>query len=714
MRVWAGIGAAALIAVAAGIPIPQREHTRPFGFSRSSAVAQLALERRFAALPDPSRIRDAHRLLTRQPHPAGSPRNRELADWMVQQFRGAGMQDVGITRHEVLLPKPLEVTVEMTEPRPWRASMHEPGVAGDPDTHLDSSAVGVPYHAYSASGEVTAPVVYAGNGTPSDYDWLAARGIEVRGRIALVRHSSPYSYRGFKAFTAQQRGAAGILIFSDPAADGSARGKPYPEGPWGPDGRIERGSIAYDFLVPGDPLTPGWPSVPGVHRVSRRNAASLPAIVSVPMSAVDARPILEALAGPVAPRSWQGGMPITYRVGPGPARVRMIVRSDDAVRPIWTVTGTFHGSEWPDEYVMVGNHRDAWVFGGVDPSSGSAALVELARVLGVLAREGWRPKRSILFASWDAEEFAMTSSTEWGEQHEHWVRDRVVAYLNVDSAASGSRFVASAVPSLTRLLAEVAQDVRDPVTRIPVAAVAREQRGAERGVPLASTDDSFIDPRPGGGSDYTVFLNFIGVAVADLAFDGPPAVYHSAYDTHAWVSRFGDPGFRYHSTLVQLWGLAALRLAGADSLPLDPAASASRIAGFIRELEHRTTSMTTRAGAGGPFDLSDVRAACGELAKEAAAFNERRADALAAGDRAALRRLNKRLLGFERAFHDSEGLPGRKWYRHLIHAPKFTYEPDVLPGVAGAIDAKDERQLSTQAVRLAAALRRAAATIRGE
>jgi N-acetylated-alpha-linked acidic dipeptidase len=405
-------------------------------------------------------------------------------------------------------------------------------------------------------------------------------------------------------------------------------------------------------------------------------------------------------------------MPITYRVGPGPARVRMTVRSDDAVRPIWTVTGAFRGHEWPDEYVMVGNHRDAWVYGGVDPSSGSAALVELARVLGVLAREGWRPKRSILFASWDAEEFAVTSSTEWGEQHEQWVRDRVVAYLNVDSAASGAQFAASAVPSLTRLLAEVAQDVRDPATRIPVAAVARERRGAERGVQLASSDDSFIEPRLGGGSDYTVFLNFIGVAVADLAFDGPPAVYHSTYDTHTWVSRFGDPGFRYHSTLVQLWGLAALRLAGADSLPLDPAASASRISGFIRELEHRATSMTTRPGAGGSVHFQDVRAACAELAKEATGFNERRTAALAAGDRATVERLNKTLLGFERSFHDSEGLPGRRWYRHLIHAPSFTYAPEVLPGMAGAVNANDGAQLAAQAARLASALRRAAARLR--
>ncbi len=320
----------------------------------------------------------------------------------------------------------------------------------------------------------------------------------------------------------------------------------YPHGPWGPPSHIKRGGIVYDFMVPGDPLTPGWPSVPGARRISRSEAASLPAIISAPLSYKDARVILDA-KDPV---------------------VRLKVKSDDRIREIWTVTGMIVGSERPDEVVIVGNHRDAWIYGGVDPSSGSAALVELARTLSELARSGWRPKRSILFASWDAEEFTLTSSTEWGEQHQARITEGAVAYLNVDSAASGPAFNATAVPALNRLILEAAQAVRDPASGIPVAAAFRDRRAIGGSLPTGSAHE-LVDNRLGSGSDYTVFLNHLGIPVADLTFDGPYGVYHSIYDTHAWVARIGDPGFRYHATLVQLWGLLVLRLANAAALPLD-------------------------------------------------------------------------------------------------------------------------------------------------
>jgi N-acetylated-alpha-linked acidic dipeptidase len=695
-----GLAVATALVVAASWPLPER--ARPFGFSAASARTQSALEQQFLAQPDPVRIRETHRLLTSSPHPAGSARDKELADWTAQQFRLAGMEDVRITTHEVLLPRPVEVSVEMTSPKSWRASMREALVAGGPERDVEAARDDIPYHAYSASGDISAPVVYAGDGDPSDYDWLAAHGVDVRGTVVLVRYSRTYSYRGFKALTAERRGARGILMFSDPAADGSAKGPPYPNGPWGPDSRIERGGIVYDFLVAGDPLTPGWPSIPGARRIARADAVSLPKILSAPLSADDARPILEALGGPDTPPAWRAAVPVNYHAGPGPARIRMKVRSDDAIRPVWTVTGVFRGSEAPDDVVIVGNHRDAWVYGGVDPSSGSAALIELARSVGVLARTGWRPQRSMLFASWDAEEFALTSSTEWGEQHESWLRDHAVAYLNVDSAASGSRFTAAAVPSLTRLVGEVAQTVRDPVARVPVAALARERRNAERGVRSTGPDDGFIEDTPGGGSDYAVFLNHLGIPIADLAFDGPYGVYHSAFDTHDWVARFGDPGFRYHVALVQLWGLAALRLACADTLPFDPVTSAERIGSYLREIEQRSS-----ASAGTRRRLGDVRAASEELAKAASALNQARDRALERDDRAMLRLVNQRLLRFERGFIDPQGLPGRPWYRHLIHAPQFSYRPQTLPGVADAFDSGDDARLAAQSERLAAALRRA-------
>ena len=685
----------------------QRTPPQPFGFTREGAATQAEIEQRFLDLPSPDRLHEAHRILAGKPHLAGSDRDLELAQWTAARFGEAGMDDVRISTHEVLLPWPLETSVEMLAPAPWRASMREDAVPGDPYTQIPPAEAGIPYHAYSASGDVSAPVVYAGSGNPADYDWLASRGVDVRGKIALVRYSVPYSYRGFKALTAQERGAAGILIYSDPADDGFRKGKVYPDGPWGPPSHIQRGGIVYDFLVPGDPLTPGWASIAGARRIDAADAMSLPKIVSAPLSYRDALPILEALGGPAAPAAWHGGLPIAYRVGPGPAVVRMRVRADDRIRPVWTVTGLFRGTTDPDDLVIVGNHRDAWVYGGVDPSSGSAALVELARAFGELRRTGWRARRSILFASWDAEEFTLTSSTEWGEEHEAQLRERAVAYLNVDSAASGPNLAAAAVPSLNRVIAEAAQVVRDPRARISVAAVARTRKARERGVLPTGSSGELVDNRLGSGSDYTVFLNFLGVPVADLSFDGPYGVYHSIYDNHHWVSRIGDPGFRYHSALVQLWGLVALRLAGADVLPLEPAAYAERLRQFAAETAQRARAAFSRDRTASSA-LDDVSAAIRELGDAAAAFEVRRGRSLAGGDAASIDAINRRLRVFERTLLDPDGIPGRPWYRHLVYAPKFTYAPEVLPGLSEAVDARDAARFGAQAGRLAAALRRAA------
>src|SRR5262245_58842340 len=316
-----------------------------YGFGARGASVEREVERRFLALPSPDQARDAHAVLTAEPHVAGSARDRALAEWIRDRWRNDGLEHVEITQHDVLLPYATDVSVEMTAPSPWRASLKEDPVAGDPFSARD---VGVPFHAYSASGEVTAAVVFAGGGNPADYDWLANHGVDVKGRIVLVRYSAPYSYRGFKVFTAERRGAAGVLIYSDPADDGALKGKTYPQGPWGPESHIQRGGVIYDFLVPGDPLTPGWPSVPGAHRVATRDAVSLPRIMSAPLSWKDARPILQALKGPEAPAAWQGGSAFKYHVGGGPATVRMRVRMDDQVRPIWTVTARITGNTHPE------------------------------------------------------------------------------------------------------------------------------------------------------------------------------------------------------------------------------------------------------------------------------------------------------------------------------------------------------------------------------
>ena len=699
MRIACGIAALAVVAVACGVPRASRPTVS--GFTTASAGEQLALERRFLTQPDTERLRAAHRELTRKPHVAGSLRDRELADWTAKQFTDAGMEDVRIVTHEVMLPRPLEIAVEMTAPVQWRAAMRESPVA-DPDTHIDVRAEAMPFHAYSASGEVTAPVVFAGGGSDADYDYLERRGVDVRGKIVLVAHASVprYTYRGYKAWLAQQRGAAGILMFSDPRDEADGRTAVYPDGPRAPDSLIERGGIIYDFLVPGDPLTPGWPSIAGTRRIARKDAVSLPGIVSVPLSSQDARRILVSLGGPPAPDhgAWQTSSTVSPHVGPGPAIVRMKVKTDDSVRPVWTVTGMFRGSAWPDEVVILGNHRDAWVYGGADPSSGSAAMFELARSFGALVRQGWRPRRSIMFASWDAEEFALTSSTEWVEQHEDWLRERAVAYLNVDSGVSGSRLAAGSVPSLNRAIAEAADAVRDPATGVTLGTLLRDRAAASAGTPRLET----IDDRLGGGSDYIAFLDFAGVPVADLAFEGPHGVYHSLYDTHQWVMQFADPGFRYHVALVQLWGIVAMRIANADALPIDPGDAAGRIAEYV------DAAAKQRRPGGEASDLPALRDAAARLKTAAAVFGARRDAALAAHDNAALNAVNRQAMQFERAFLDAGGLEGRTWYRHLIHAPNERYEPVMLPGLVAAIGRRDPDRIDREVGRLVAAFDRAA------
>lgn len=644
-----------------------------FGFSSSSAIVERSVESRFLASPSPDRARSAHAFLTSEPHVAGSPRDHLLAEWVRDRWREYGLEQVDIVQHDVLLSTASDVAVEMppapTRPA-WRATLDEGGLLA--------------YHAYSRSGDVTAPVVYANGGNPEDYDWLSARGVEVKGRIALVRYSMPYSYRGFKALTAEQRGAAGLLIYSDPAEDGGARGATYPDGPWGPEDHLQRGAIVYDFRVPGDPLTPGWPSIDGARRIPRGDAVSLPKIVSAPLSARDAKTILAAMAGPDAPATWRGGLPIRYRVGDATTRVRLRVQMDERVRPIWTVVGRITGTMAPEQQVIVGNHRDAWAYGGVDPSTGTAALMELARAFGSLAKQGTRPKRTIVFANWDAEEFTLTSSTEWGEQHEDALRANAVAYLNVDSAASGPDLKLIATPALNRVVTEAARDVAN----------------------LAASEHDIVDNRLGSGSDYTVFLNHLGVPVADLSYTGVYGVYHSTYDNHDWVSRFGDPGFRRHAALARLWGTVALRLANADVVPLDYRPTASRIREFIRDAAARAPEPDRRA-------FEPLGAAIDRLARAAGEVGSR-IDALLAAARPEATRsaaMTSALIAAERGFLSERGLPGRPWYRHLLYAPKPSYAPELLPAITEALDDGDRARLGEQVASLVAALERVSTTL---
>jgi N-acetylated-alpha-linked acidic dipeptidase len=712
-----------------------------FGFTAASGDAERQLERRFLALPSADRAREYHRFLTSVPHVAGSDRNRALAEWMRDRWKDYGIDDVSIVEYEVLLPWPEEVSVEIAA-QSWKARLVEDPIPGDPDT-----VTGVlHYHAYSQSGDIEAPIVYAASGNPENYDYLASRGIDVRGKIMLVRYSVPYSYRGFKALTAERRGAAGILIYSDPAEDGAGKGAVYPDGPWGNESHLQSGGIPYDFLVPGDPLTPGWASVPGARRIPKEEAISLPKIVSAPLSARDARVLLNTMEGADAPSEWQGGLGIKYRVGPG-AAVRLRVKLDDKVRPIQTVIGRIRGAALPDEQVILGNHRDAWIYGGVDPSSGTASMMDLARSLGALVRAGIRPRRSIVLASWDAEEFTLTSSTEWGEQNEEALRENAVAYLNVDSSTSGPSFTATAVPSLNQFIAEAAAAITDPATGLPLPEAKRREHEREAGSLPNASGRALVNNRLGSGSDYTVFLNFIGVPIVDMAFDGPYGVYHSQYDNHQWVERIGDPGFRYHEAMTKLWGVMALRLANADTLPFDYRPYAANVKEFAAELEKRRNdfrggaasaasgggasavsgggaSPVSGGGASAPpaqsSPSSDASVVFAPLQESIARFEKAAEDAaasqaraLSSGDAAAISAVNRRLMRTERAFLDPAGIPGRPWYRHQIYAPKFTYAPELLPSIAEAIDARDAARVADAVKQVAAAIDRAAAALVG-
>lgn len=624
---------------------------------------------------------------------AGSVRNYELAQHVAKQWREYGLEDVQLIEHPVYLPWPVRYEATLVESN-QKLSLKEESIPQDKDSY--NKDVGIPYCAYSADIDVTAPVVYVNSGNPEDYDLLAQRGVDVRGKIALARYSVPYSYRGFKALTAQRRGVAALLLYSDPADDGFKKGDVYPWGPWGPESHLQRGGIVYDFNLPGDPRTPGWASVPGGRFLPAESAVSMPTVAAAPMSYKDARLILEKMTGPAVPTEWQGGLPFTYRLGPTSDKLHLVIENDKKIRSIWNVVGRLRGAERPNEWVVLGNHRDAWVFGGVDPSSGSATLMETARAFGELKRNGWKPKRTLIFASWDAEEFTLTGSTEWGELEAERLQAGALAYLNVDSSSSGNNFTAAAVPALADFLREVARDVPDPSGGSIYDAWLRQNKDAKQ--PEVTT-------RLGSGSDYTVFLNFLGLPVADLTFDGPYGVYHSIYDSFTWIDRVGDPGYYYHAAMGRYWAVAALRLSECDYVPLDYAAYAREVQSYLDETEAAARRLKVDVDFKQVRDAAKVWEKNGRMALEAAR------KAVAAGDTARAERVHKGLMKVERALLDQEGLVGRPWFKHLIYAPRPTYKPLVLPGLTEAIEAGDKSRAKLEVERLTRALQRAASAI---
>jgi N-acetylated-alpha-linked acidic dipeptidase len=674
-----------LIAILAMVTSPLSSLAqRMAGFSATGTKTQSEIEKKFKTIPSPDEARKHHRFLTAEPHPAGSERNNELAHHLAELWKQQGWEEVTLRRYDVLNTFPREVSCEMIAPIRYKATLREDSYDADPDTK--NPRVRSAYTGLSASGEVTAPVVYAHSGNPEDYDLLRQHGIDVKGKIVLVRYSNPYSYRGFKALTAERQGAAAMIVYSDPQEDGFKRGKVFPDGPWGPESHIQRGAITYDFIVPGDPLTPGWASVEGAKRIPIEQAVSVPKIVALPMSWRDAKHFLENMDGPEAPKDWQGGLPIKYRLG-GAVTAHIKVDMDNSVKPNYVVEARIRGSEFPDEWIVLGNHRDAWEFGGVDPSSGTASMIEMSRAFGELKKQGIRPRRTIVICSWDGEEVGLTGSTEWGEQFADELRTKAVAYINVDSSASGPNFRPDAVASLAPLIVEASRSLEAPsgnsLYQEWKAALSREKKETK--------DSKLVDTRIGSGSDHTVFLNFLGRPTIGLTFDGPYGVYHSMYDNYYWMNQFGDPGYRYHTLISKLWGVLALRLANAEILPFDFAFYADNIRQFVEELQNGKDAKKN-------FEFKPLLARVAQFEAAGRAFNHAIERALAHGkiDRNLTQRINRRIMQVEANWLNADGIPGRPWFKHILYAARYTYAHLELPGLTEAIERNDWKAAAEQ------------------
>lgn len=671
-------------------------------------AGELEIEKRFMAAPDPKLAEEHLRILTQAPHIAGSPEDKATAEYVAKKFREAGL-DTEIVEYKVWLNYPAEIRVDLTAPD--GVEMHGPRREHvDDDPFQDDPRIVNAYNGMSPSGDAEADVVYANYGSPADFDKLKEMNVDVRGKIVIVRYGE--NFRGVKAFVAQERGAAGVIIYSDPKDDGYYRGDAYPKGPWRPASGVQRGSIGFMFQFPGDPTTPGVasiPTLPDSKRISPAASEQLPKIPVTPLSYADASPILEHLGGPASPREWQGALPFTYHVGPGPAKVKMHLKQDYQFRTIWDVIGKVRGATSPDEWVVAGNHRDAWVYGAVDPNSGTAAMLEAVHGLGDLLRSGWKPKRTIVIGSWDAEEEGLIGSTEWGEDHDKELAS-ADAYFNMDVAVSGKKFGASGVPTLKEFIREIAKAVPSPEggtvydawkkTSQPSAESNHPQETSTFRPPPAAMQNDVPVGDLGSGSDYTVFLQHLGVPSTDITSSGDYGVYHSAFDNFAWFKKFGDPDFRYEQQMARIYGLEVLRMSSAGVLPYDYENYGKEILVYLDAARNKSKE---RFGDKGP-DFSAALEGARRLQEAGAKILQKQRKMPPTPDR-----LNAKLRDAERALLIPEGLPNRTWFHHAIYAPgQYTgYAAVVIPGVNEAIDRGDLRRTEQQIAALAAALSRA-------
>ena len=725
--------AVSLAALASLAAAEGQEAPALFGFGQADSAREASLEQRFDATLDPAELRSWLKTLSAEANHVGSPHDKANAELVRDLFRQWGW-DAQIEVFDVLYPTLEHHSLELVAPTHFTASLKEPPVEGDAtSTRTDGLP---PYNAYGADGDVTGDLVYLNYGMPEDYRARARRGIDVKGKIVITRYGK--GWRGLKPKLAQEHGAIGCLIYSDPHDDGYARGDSYPRGGWRPPEGVQRGSVLDIATYPGDPLTPGVGATKSAKRLPLSEARTILKIPVMPISYADAQPLLAALAGPVAPREWRGSLPITYHMGPGPARVHLAIASDWSLKPLYDVIAKIPGSETPEEWVVRGNHRDAWVFGAWDPLSGQVSMLAEAKALGALLKSGWRPRRTIVYASWDGEEPGLLGSTEWAEEHAAELQRKAVLYLNSDTNARGF-LNPDGSHSLQHLLNDVARTMKDPETGVSSQSRLRARQlvqGYEkdatdtkdvadekaRVAAIAAKGGDLAISALGSGSDYTPFLQHLGLTTLSIEYKGEEdqeGVYHSKYDSFDHYVRFGDPTFAYGVAEAETVGHTVLRMADAPVLPLQFGGFAATMRDYVGELHRLVADKRTTASELGPLldqnafglaadptrvvgppesegpvpevNLAPLDAVLTRLQTSAAAYDGAYAR-LTAGEiplsGAQRAQLNALLQGMEQRLTDARGLPGRDWFRHFIYAPGMLtgYGVKTLPAVREAIE----------------------------
>jgi N-acetylated-alpha-linked acidic dipeptidase len=717
-----------------------------YGFSPQSSQSERQWEEKVRAIPSPENLRAYMQRLSARPHHVGSPYDKDNAEWILGKFKEFGL-DAHIEQFEVLFPTPKERLVELVDGGPkFTAKLEEPVLTQDPTSNQQSEQLPT-YNAYSIDGDVTAPLVYVNYGVPEDYEQLERMGVSVKGKIVIARYY--HSWRGIKPKVAAEHGALGCLIFSDPHEDGFFQGDTFPAGPYRPPDGVQRGSVEDMPLYPGDPLTPGVGATKDAKRLKVEEAPVITKIPVLPISYADAQPLLAALGGRVAPADWRGGLGITYHVGPGPATVHLRVKSNWApLKTLHDVIGKIPGSTFPDEWVIRGNHHDAWVNGAEDPTAGQIALLEEARALGELVKSGWKPKRTIIYCAWDGEEPGLLGSTEWAEEHHDELRAHAVAYINSDSNGRGYFNVAGS-HTLEKFSNDVARDITDPETKISIWKRARlreiaDARTAEQREEIRKRADLRI-PALGSGSDYTAFLQHDGVASLNFGFGGEDGggIYHSIYDDFYWFTNFSDKDFVYGRALAQAGSTAVMRLADADLLPFEFGDFADTVAMYLKELkalaqksqddirernreieegvfqatnDPRRPLVPPSVEAVPPhLDFAPLENAVDALNRSAAEYHKAAEQINAKGGArpASFAEVNNLLIESERKLTNGEGLPNRPWFKHQLYAPGFYtgYAVKTVPAVREAIELKQWKQADEAIVVVARVLEDEAALI---